>query len=73
MMETIPTSAIMALWDTAIERKTCVGQALKVILSAGGPAALESSSRWLVGEVEAGNVLAIHAALEVDERVDVEG
>lgn len=72
-MGTVPTSTVVALWDTTIERKACVGQALKVVLGAGGPAALESSSGRLVGEVEADNVLAVHAALEVDERVDVEG
>lgn len=28
LMETVPTPAVVALWDTTIERKTCVGQTL---------------------------------------------
>lgn len=72
-METSPTSAVTALWDSTIVRETSVGQAFKVVLRTVRPAAFESPSRCRFSEVEADNILAIHLTLEVDERVDVEG
>jgi hypothetical protein len=54
-------------------RETSVGEPFKVFFRIDGPAALESLSRRRVGEVEADDILAIHLALEVDQREDIEG
>lgn len=67
------TSAVSALENLPIIRESRIGQALEIVIRIRGPSIPKGLSRRLRTVEEADNVLAVQAALEVNQADDIEG
>jgi hypothetical protein len=65
------TTAVVALWNSAVLRVTAFFETLEIFFGIGWPAFDKIGAAWLVAEVHADDILAVKLALKVDKNVAI--
>jgi hypothetical protein len=70
-MEQSLTTAVVALWNSAVLRVAAFFETLEICFGIGGPTLDKIGAAWLVAEVNSNDILAVQLSLKVDKDVTI--